>query len=141
MTTSGTAARWSWPVEGEVAEAFSVEELTYNQAMGDWRTHSGIDIAAKVGDPVAAAMDGTVISVKDDVMLGKTVTIQTAEGLNTVYGNLAEDLSVTSGDKVKAGQAIGKVGETAAGEQHDTAWLHFAVEQDGKAVDPMSYLK
>lgn len=64
--------------------------------MGDWRTHSGIDIAAKVGDPVAAAMDGTVISVKDDVMLGKTVTIQTAEGLNTVYGNLAEDLSVTS---------------------------------------------
>jgi murein DD-endopeptidase MepM/ murein hydrolase activator NlpD len=141
VTTSGTAARWSWPVEGEVAEAFSVEELTYNQAMGDWRTHSGIDIAAKVGDPVAAAMDGTVISVKDDVMLGKTVTIQTAEGLNTVYGNLAEDLSVTSGDKVKAGQAIGKVGETAAGEQHDTAWLHFAVEQDGKAVDPMSYLK
>lgn len=90
---------------------------------------------------MAAAMDGTVISVKDDVMLGKTVTIQTAEGLNTVYGNLAEDLSVTSGDKVKAGQAIGKVGETAAGEQHDTAWLHFAVEQDGKAVDPMSYLK
>ena len=37
---------------------------------------------------MAAAMDGTVISVKDDVMLGKTVTIQTAEGLNTVYGNL-----------------------------------------------------
>ena len=33
VTTSGTAARWSWPVEGEVAEAFSVEELTYNQAM------------------------------------------------------------------------------------------------------------
>ena len=34
VTTSGTAARWSWPVEGEVAEAFSVEELTYIQAMG-----------------------------------------------------------------------------------------------------------
>ena len=141
VTTSGTVSKWSWPLEGEVAEAFSTETLTYNEAMGDWRTHAGIDIAAKVGDPVAAAMDGTVISVKDDVMLGKTVTIQTSDGLNAIYGNLAEDLSVTAGDSVKAGQTIGQVGETAAGEQHDTAWLHFAVEQDGKALDPMRYLE
>lgn len=141
MTTSGTVSKWSWPLEGEVAEAFSTEELTYNEAMGDWRAHAGIDIAAKVGDPVTAAMDGTVISVQDDVLLGKTVTIQTSDGLDTLYGNLADKLSVTSGDKVTAGQTIGQVGETAAGEQHDTAWLHFAVEQDGKALDPMKYLE
>lgn len=141
VTTSSTVSKWSWPLEGEVAEAFSTETLTYNEAMGDWRTHAGIDIAAQVGDPVTAAVDGTVISVKDDVMLGKTVTIQTADGLNAIYGNLAEDLSVTAGDSVKAGQTIGQVGETAAGESHDTAWLHFAVEQDGKALDPISYLE
>lgn len=141
VATSGSAVKWTWPLEGEVAEAFSSEKLTYNEAMGDWRTHAGIDIAAKVGDPVTAAMDGTVISVKDDVMLGKTVTVQTADGLNAIYGNLAEKLSVTSGDSVKTGQTIGQVGETAAGEAHETAWLHFAVEQDGKALDPMSYLK
>lgn len=139
--TTSAAAKWSWPLEGEVAAAFSTEKLTYNEAMGDWRAHTGIDIAAKVGDPVTAAMDGTVISVQDDVLLGKTVTVQTSDGLHTVYGNLADKLSVTSGDKVKAGQTIGKVGETAAGEQHDTAWLHFAVEQDGKALDPMNYLE
>lgn len=140
VTTSGTVTRWSWPLEGEVAEAFSTEELTYNEAMGDWRTHAGIDIAAKVGDPVTAAVAGTVVSVQDDVLLGKTVTIRTSDGLETIYGNLADKLSVTSGDQVKAGQTIGQVGETAAGEQHDTAWLHFAVKQDGKALDPMSYL-
>ena len=140
VTTGGAVTQWSWPLEGEVAAAFSTEELTYNEALGDWRTHAGIDIAAKVGDPVTAAVGGTVISVQDDVLLGKTVTIRTSEGLETLYGNLADKLSVTSGDKVEAGQTIGQVGETAVGEQHDTAWLHFAVEQDGKALDPMTYL-
>lgn len=56
--TTSAAAKWSWPLEGEVAAAFSTEKLTYNEAMGDWRAHTGIDIAAKVGDPVTAAMDG-----------------------------------------------------------------------------------
>ncbi len=140
VTTSASNS-WNWPLEGEVAEAFSTETLSYNEAMGDWRTHTGVDIAAKVGDTVTAAIEGTVISVKDDVMLGKTVTVQTSGKLNTIYGNLADKVSVTSGDKIQAGQTIGMVGETASGEKHDTAWLHFAVEQDGKALDPMQYLQ
>lgn len=140
-TTTSGSNDWTWPLEGKVTAAFSSETLAYNEAMGDWRTHTGIDIAAKVGDSVTAATAGTVIAVKDDVMLGKTVTIQTADGLDTIYGNLADKVSVTSGDKVKAGQTIGTVGETAAGEKHDTAWLHFGVEQDGKAMDPLKYLQ
>ena len=40
-----------------------------------------------------------------------------------------------------AGQTIGNVGKTAAGEAHDKAWIHLAVEKDGKAVDPKPYLK
>lgn len=140
-TTASSSTKWAWPLDGKVVEAFSTKTLTYNEAMGDWRTHSGVDISAKVGDSVTAAVAGTVISVKDDVMLGKTVTIQTSDKLNTIYGNLADKVSVTSGDSVKAGQVIGKVGETAAGEKHDTAWLHFGVEKNSKAVDPTKYLE
>lgn len=131
MTTSA-AAKWSWPLEGEVAAAFSTEKLTYNEAMGDWRAHTGIDIAAKVGDPVTAAMDGTVISVQDDVLLGKTVTVQTSDGLHTVYGNLADKLSGHLRRQGEGGSDHRQGGRDARREQHDTAWLHFAVEQDGQ---------
>lgn len=139
LTTSGSNS-WTWPLKGKVVEAFSAKTLTYNEAMGDWRTHTGIDIAANEGEQVTTAAPGTVISVKDDVLLGKTVTIQTTDKLKTVYGNLAEKLSVASGEKVKAGQVIGTVGQTASGEKHDTDWLHFGVEKNGRSVDPMKYL-
>lgn len=137
---TGTPASWTWPVTGEVAEGFSTKKLSYNQALEDWRAHTGVDITAQVGDVVASATDGTVVSVKEDVMLGQTVTVQTADKLQLTYGNLAKQPPVQSGDKVKAGQTIGNVGKTAAGEQHDKAWLHFSVEKDGKAVNPMDYL-
>lgn len=138
--TTGTPASWTWPVAGDVAEGFSTQKLSYNQALEDWRAHTAVDITAEVGDIVVSATDGTVLSVKEDVMLGQTVTVQTADKLRLTYGNLAQQPPVKSGDKVKAGQTIGNVGKTAAGEQHDKAWLHFSVEKDGKAVNPMDYL-
>ena len=48
-----------WPAGGEVVSAFSSSELTYNAAMGDWRTHNGIDIAAGLGTDVCAAATRT----------------------------------------------------------------------------------
>ncbi|MCD7844010.1 MAG: M23 family metallopeptidase [Clostridiales bacterium] len=133
-------SEWVWPLEGAVVAAFSSDTLTYNEALGDWRTHSGVDISAEVDQEVVAACSGMVISVQDDVLLGRTVTVDCGEGLTTLYGNLAEDVAVTAGDTVSAGDVIGTVGETASGERNETAWLHFAVEQDGEAVDPMTYL-
>ena len=141
-TATGTpAASWNWPVTGKVVATFSTHKLSYNQALEDWRAHTGIDISAQVGDIVASACDGTVIAVQENVMLGQTVTIQTADKLKVTYGNLAAQVPVKAGDTVKAGQTIGNVGKTAAGEAHDKAWIHLAVEKDGKAVDPKPYLK
>ncbi|MCD8145979.1 MAG: M23 family metallopeptidase [Clostridiales bacterium] len=139
--TASEVSEWIWPLEGAVVAAFSSDTLTYNEALGDWRTHSGVDLSAEVGQEVVAACGGTVISVQDDVLLGRTVTVDCGSGLTTLYGNLAEDVAVTAGDTVSAGDVIGTVGETASGERNETAWLHFAVEQDGEAVNPMTYLE
>ena len=49
---------YSWPVKGQVLRSFSVETLAYDATMGDWRTHSGVDIAAEAGLKVLAAGDG-----------------------------------------------------------------------------------
>lgn len=57
------------PLRGEVLTAFSMEELIYSPTMGDWRTHDGIDIAAKAGTTVLAASSGTVRSVTDDTLM------------------------------------------------------------------------
>ena len=40
------------PLVGEEVAAFSVDELKYNETLGDWRTHDGIDLAALAGEPV-----------------------------------------------------------------------------------------
>lgn len=130
-----------YPVPGSVVSAFSSDTLTYNEAMGDWRTHNGVDLSAEVGDTVVAAWSGKVTSVREDAVLGTVVTVDCGEGYTTVYGNLAETTAVSAGDSVSAGDTLGTVGTTAAGEEHGgAAFLHFEVLQDGQYVDPMIYL-
>lgn len=133
-------AAWVWPLEGQVVSAFSADSLNYNAALKDWRTHDGIDLSAKLGEPVVAAHGGTVTAVRDDVLLGKTVTMQLENGLSATYGNLNEEVSVAAGDVLATGDPVGTVGETAAGEHNDRPWLHFALTKDGEAVDPLAYL-
>ena len=128
------------PLRGEVLTAFSMEELVYNPALGDWRTHDGVDIAAPVGTAVLAACAGTVLSVEEDPLLGTTVVLDHGDGYQTTYANLADKPDAAAGDKVNAGEAIGTVGTTAAAE--DTApHLHFAVSREGKAVNPQEFLE
>lgn len=139
-TAAPAETQWLWPLDGEVVAAFSSDTLTYNSALGDWRTHNGIDLSAQLGQEVVAARAGTVISIREDHLLGNTVVVDCGDGLTTTYGNLSDTIAVSSGDTVAAGDLIGTVGESAVGEANDTAWLHFSIEQDGEAVDPMEYL-
>ena len=98
------------PLRGEVLTAFSMEELIYSPTMGDWRTHDGIDIAAKAGTTVLAASSGTVRSVTDDALMGTTVVLEHEGGYETTYANLQSKPTVETGDSVSAGQIIGAVG-------------------------------
>jgi len=38
----------SYPVDGEIIEKFSEDELVYSRTLGDWRVHNGIDIKAEL---------------------------------------------------------------------------------------------
>lgn len=128
------------PLRGEVLTAFSMEELVYNRTLGDWRTHNGVDIAAKAGTTVLAACAGAVQAVTEDPLLGTTVVLEHDGGYQTTYANLQTDPGVEVGEAVSAGQIIGAVGTTAPGED-STPHLHFAVTLDGKAVDPGEFLE
>lgn len=128
------------PLDGEIAQTFAMDHLAYNETMKDWRTHAGADILASEGTEVCAAADGVVESVYSDDFLGWTVTVRHAGGYVTRYSNLAQEVPVTAGDEVSAGQPLGVVGATALLELAQPPHLHFAVLKDNVPQNPEDYL-
>ena len=135
-----TSSVFTWPVKGEILTAFSVEALTYDETMGDWRTHDGVDIASSLGVRVLAAAGGTVTAIDQDDLMGTIVTIDHGNGLVSTYANLDEAPTVLVGDVVATGDVIGAVGETAIAESARPAHLHFTLTKEGQSTDPLEYL-
>ncbi len=131
---------WRWPVSGEIERGYSMEALSYDVTMADWRTHDGIDILAQQGEVVVAAGDGEVVSVTQDDLYGTTVVIDHGDGIKTTYSNLADTPTVAAGDRVKSGDVIGSVGKTALCEIGQGSHMHFAMSRDGVSIDPAVYL-
>ena len=129
------------PVQGEAVSAFSLDTLSYDATLGDWRTHDGLDIQAAAGTAVAAAAAGTVLSVTEDGLLGTTVVVDHHNGYVTTYASLQPETAVVAGDEVDAGSVIGTVGNTSLSEAGLGAHLHFAVSKDGEPVDPAGFLE
>lgn len=97
--------------------------------------HRGIDLGARRGTPVHAAADG-IASVSEDARLGKAVHIDHGGGIESLYAHL-DQVTLTTGMAVTAGQAIGTVGDTGmATGPH----LHFQVSRNGRLQDPQQWL-
>ncbi|MGI6577022.1 MAG: peptidoglycan DD-metalloendopeptidase family protein [Eubacteriales bacterium] len=139
-TTPVTASFFVWPVNGEIIERFSVDELVFSATLGDWRVHTGIDIAAGLGTQVCAMGDGVVEDVYTDELMGVTVVIDHGNSVRSVYRNLMESVAVEVGDTVYAGDVIGGVGQTADNEILDPPHLHLEVIKNGAQVDPCDLL-
>ncbi len=134
-------ATMAMPAMGRVTTAFAMDTLVYSKTLEQWNCHSGIDIAADIGTPVKAVMDGTVVEVtNNDPKLGVVIVIDHGCGVKTLYGNLNSDKLVKEGNQVKKGQVISAIGKTAPYEIEDPPHLHFEVLKDGKNIDPQQYL-
>ena len=102
--------------------------------------HAGIDLAAPLGTPEYAAMDGVVLRAGPASGFGLAVYIQHANGDVTVYGHM-EKILVTEGQIVHAGQTIALLG--AMGEATGPH-LHFEVHVGGMMgtkIDPLPWLR
>ena len=128
------------PVSGEEIYGYSMETLSYNETTRDWRVHNGVDFAAEEGAPVCAAADGTVYTTYEDDAMGSTVVIRHEGGYTTKYSSLAEDLAVSAGDTVAAGQTIGYADSSALVESALGSHVHFSVTCQDVAMDPMEFL-
>lgn len=137
---TATKIEFEMPVIGEVTFDYAVEKLAYSKTLEEWRAHEGIDLAADRGSNVKAAADGVVSEVKNDPRFGIVVILEHKNGLKTVYANLASDDMVSPNQKVKKGDIIGCVGNTAAFEASEQSHLHFEVLKNNENVSPASYI-
>ncbi|WP_294379162.1 M23 family metallopeptidase [uncultured Clostridium sp.] len=108
-----------------------------------FRTIKGVNLQASIGSEVKAAADGIVNLVENSgVEEGMVIEIKHANGLKTRYGNLDENVSVKQGDKVNAGQVIGKVGDTAKVFSSDVfgEFLNLQlIDANDEQVNPENY--
>lgn len=128
------------PVDGKISTDYAMDRLLYSKTLDEWRTHSGVDIEAPRGEAVKAAADGYIKEIKNDPCYGITIVIDHENGYKTIYSNLASDSMVSTNQKVKAGDAISSVGNTAIFECMDPPHLHFEIVKDDKVVDPKTLL-
>lgn len=130
------------PIAGSVSKAHDVTAPVFSLTMNDYRVHSGIDISASLGDAVSAAADGIVENIWSDPMMGQCISISHSGSAVTIYKNLSETLAegIAVGTKVKAGEVIGAVGESAMIEIADEPHLHFEMTVNGIQENPLDHI-
>ncbi len=102
------------------------------------RTHNGIDIAGDncKGKPALAASEGVVVRADWYGGYGNCVIIDHGDGVQTLYAHLSA-FSVSVGDKLSAGDEVGKIGSTG---NSTGPHLHFEVRVDGEIVNPLIFV-
>ena len=99
--------------------------------------HEGVDFAAKRGSPILAVADGIVVFSGRRNGYGNLIDIRHRDGLVTRYAHNSANL-VREGELIRQGQQIGTVGSTGTATGPH---VHFEVIRNGRAVDPMPYLR
>jgi len=120
-----------WPVTGRVISRFGRADRG-----GATVVRNGIEIAAPEGTPVQAVHPGVVSFADTFTGYGTLVIIDHGANHYSLYGYLSS-ASVQRGDRVEAGQDLGRTGSAPAG----TPALYFELRVDGRSVDPLQWLK
>lgn len=113
---------WGTPISGR-----------FGDVSPSWpRGHAGLDFNGETGDPVFAATDGRVQYAEFNYGgYGNLVMIMRPDGVQTRYAHL-DKIKVRKGDRVKAGELIGTMGNTG---NSSGSHLHFEVRV-GDALTP-----
>lgn len=121
------------PVPGPITSPFGPRR---HPILDYVKMHTGVDMAAPLGQNIRAAASGRVIHADVYGGYGSTVIIDHGAGLATLYAHQSR-LEVRYGDSVDTGEIIGQAGATGlATGPH----LHFEVRLNGRPVDPIPYL-
>ena len=124
-----------WPVaSGWISSGFGERNDPFT---GKKTLHEGVDFAGTRGSDVLGVASGVVIWAGSKKGFGKTLEIEHGNGYITRYAH-NEELLVTAGERVTAGQPVAKMGSSGrASSPH----VHFEVLYQGEAVNPYQFVK
>lgn len=136
--SASAGSGYTRPVSGQVLAVWSGDELVYQETLGDWRTHNGVDYACKPGEDVLAPVSGTVESLAAEGNWGVVAAIRDGEGRLWRLSAL-EDAAVRQGDAVAAGQKLGRAG-VITGESAQDPHIHLEVLDGDQYLDPVKLI-
>lgn len=99
--------------------------------------NSGVDYGMDAEFEVVSILDGTVMEVLDDEIMGKTIKIKHSNDLISVYQSMGS-IDVKANDNVSQGSIIGKSGESNVSSDLGNH-LHFELYYKGSVVNPENY--
>ncbi len=137
LVCTPVAGAWTWPAGGPVLQPFVFDPL-HPYAGGQ---HRGIDVGGDAGAPVLAPVGGTISFAGSVPSSGKSVTIQTPDGLSVTLTHLGT-IGVIRNAVVAEGSAVGTAGPSGTPEVAEP-YVHLGVRitaQDQGYVDPLAFL-
>lgn len=129
----------SWPVEGEIIMKYSMDHGVYHETLSQFMTNDGLLIDSSKGEMVKSCCEALVTDIYTDTRRGKCVEL-TAGDYTFVYGQLSS-VSVSVGDVVKEGSAVGMVGDPTKYYTEEGAHLYFKVECGEETIDPATLFR
>lgn len=132
-----TPASWTAgfiaPVPDPANSAFGSRSVFNGQARSP---HGGADFSSPTGRPIVSPAGGRIALVGDLYFTGQTVVVDHGMGLLSLFAHLSS-FDVTEGQRVRRGDAIGRVGATG---RVTGPHLHWTVRLAGTRVDPLSLI-
>ena len=99
--------------------------------------NSGVEYKGSDNFDVVSILNGTVISIKNDNILGNVVEVRHDNDMISVYQSLS-DVKVTENQEIKQGDIIGKSGTNNISKSLGDH-LHFELIINGQNVNPEEY--
>lgn len=128
---------FDWPLSGDIIKDFAVDSLVYSNTLNEWRTHEGIDIAGKEGDVIVSVEDGIVERIFEDEKYGETIVVSHENGYKTFYSFVSPQNLSTENQKVRKGEAIGRLTLSTKFEAKEVTHLHFEMLKNGVKISPI----
>ena len=127
----------TWPVSPQILTSRFGYRRDPIAGRSTFRFHAGIDLGGRRGTSVVAAADGRIIDAGWFGGHGRSIRVQHADGIVTVYSHLRRVL-VREGQRVTRGEVIGLMGSTG---RSTGPHLHFEVRRNNVPMDPLELLQ
>ncbi|HAB65932.1 MAG TPA: hypothetical protein DCE23_01060 [Firmicutes bacterium] len=114
-----------------------VQEQSLIQYENIFMPNTGILYSSDSEFDCIATLDGKIVSIKDDDILGTIIEIEHSNNIVSIYESV-KDVKVKIGDTIKQGDVIAKSGPNKLTNEKENC-LHFETYKDGSLINPEDF--